>query len=408
MKILVALTYYYPHWTGLTAYAKRLAEGLAKRGHEITVLTAQFKTELPQQEIYNGVKIVRLPAMMHLSRGVIMPGFIGALNHLAKENDVLQVHTPMLETNLVTRIGLLHGKKTVITHHGDLVMPDTFKDQLIERVTTALMTQGEREAARITVHSRDYADNSRFLSPFRAKLECIYPPIEIPEPNQTDVAAWRAQLGLTQNKLIGFAGRFVEEKGFDFLLQAIPLVRAQIPEAKFVYAGEINVVYEHFYEKWKHLIDKEREHIVTLGLLHDPQKLANFYAMCDVFALPSRTDCFPSVQIEAMLSGTPVVATNIPGAREVVKVTGMGKLVTPRDPQALADGLVQVLHYRDQYVKTRAQIRQVFNTERTLDEYEKLFESLVTVPTTVQAALRTTGIENGVRNESKNVLEKNQ
>lgn len=377
MKILVTLTYYYPHWTGLTAYAQRLAEGLAKRGHQITVLTSQYKKELARDEMHNGVRIVRLPTPLHLSRGVIMPGFISALNRLAQENDVLQVHTPMLETNLVTRIGLLHGKKTVITHHGDLVMPDNPKDQFIERVTTALMTQGEREAARITVHSCDYADHSKFLSPFRAKLDCIYPPVEIPEPKPEQVAQWRAELGLTENKLVGFAGRFVQEKGFDYLLQAIPLVRAKIPNVKFVYAGEINVVYEHFYDRWKHLVEQERESIVTLGLLLDPQKLANFYAMNDLFVLPSRTDCFPSVQIEAMLSGTPVVATNIPGAREVVRVTGMGKLVTPRDPQALAEGLVEVLNHRAAYTKTRAQIREIFNTEKTLDEYEKLFESLV-------------------------------
>jgi glycosyltransferase involved in cell wall biosynthesis len=99
--------------------------------------------------------------------------------------------------------------------------------------------------------------------------------------------------------------------------------------------------------------------------------------MNDVFALPSRTDCFPSVQIEALLSGTPVVATNIPGAREVIKVTGMGKLVTPRDPRALADGLIEVLVHRAAYVKSYAEIRSVFNTERTLDAYEALFESLV-------------------------------
>ncbi len=377
MKILVTLTYYYPHWTGLTAYAKRLAEGLAQRGHDITVLTSQYLPELEREEFYNGVRIVRLPILTHMSRGVIMPQFIGALNRFAQENDVLQVHTPMLETNLVTRIGLLHHKPTVITHHGDLVMPNNPRDQFIERVTTALMTQGEREAARITVHSCDYADNSKFLSPFRAKLACIYPPVEIPEPNLEQVAQWRAELGLTNNKLVGFAGRFVEEKGFDYLLQAIPHVRAKMPNVKFVYAGEINVVYEHFFDRWRHLVDQERASIVTLGLIRDQQQLANFYAMCDVFALPSRTDCFPSVQIEAMLSGTPVVATNIPGAREVVRVTGMGKLVTPRDPQAIANGLVEVLQNRDAYVKTRAQVREIFNTEKTLDEYEALFESLV-------------------------------
>lgn len=377
MNILVTLTYYYPHWTGLTAYAKRLAEGLAQRGHQITVLTSQFESHLARDEMYNGVRILRLPTLARMSRGVIMPGIIGALNRLAQENDVLQVHTPMLETNLVTRIGLLHGKKTVITHHGDLVMPDTPRDQFIEKVTTALMTQGEREAARITVHSCDYADHSKFLKPFRGKLDCIYPPVEIPEPKADQVARWRAELGLSQNKLVGFAGRFVEEKGFDYLLQAIPLVRAKVPNVKFVYAGEINVVYEHFFDKWKHLVDQERESIVTLGLIRDPQQLANFYAMNNVLALPSRTDCFPSVQIEAMLSGTPVVATNIPGAREVVRVTGMGRLVTPRDPQALSNGLIEVINNRAAYVKSRAEIRRVFNTERTLDEYERVFESLV-------------------------------
>ncbi|OQY92979.1 MAG: hypothetical protein B6D41_07930 [Chloroflexi bacterium UTCFX4] len=378
LKLLVTLTYYYPHWTGLTAYAQRLAEGLAKRGHQITVLTAQFKSTLAREEIHNGVRIVRLPTALHLSRGVIMPGFIPTLNRLAKENDLLQVHTPMLETNFVTRIGLWQHKPTVITHHGDLVMPKKNSDQMIERVMTALMTQGEREATRITVHSCDYAAHSKFLSPFRSKLDCIYPPVEIPEPQPAVVAQWRADLGLTQNKLVGFAGRFVEEKGFDYLLQAIPRVRAKIPNVKFVYAGEINVVYERFFDKWKYLVEQERDSIVTLGLLLDPQRLANFYAMNDVFALPSRTDCFPSVQIEAMLSGAPVVATDIPGAREVVRVTGMGKLVAPRDPQALADGLVEVLTRRDAYMKTRAQIRAIFNTAKTLDEYEKLFETLIT------------------------------
>ena len=41
MKVLMVLTYYHPHWTGLTAYAKRLAEGLARRGHSVTVLTSR-------------------------------------------------------------------------------------------------------------------------------------------------------------------------------------------------------------------------------------------------------------------------------------------------------------------------------------------------------------------------------
>ena len=60
MKILSILTYYYPHWTGLTAYAKRIGEGLAARGHRVTVLTTRHHRSLPQEEVTHGVRIVRL------------------------------------------------------------------------------------------------------------------------------------------------------------------------------------------------------------------------------------------------------------------------------------------------------------------------------------------------------------
>lgn len=377
MKILVILMYYYPHWTGLTAYAQRLAEGLARRGHQVTVLTSQYHKDMPREEIYRGVRIVRLPTLMRISRGVVMPSFPWVAYRLIREHDVVQFHTPILESNLITFLARRAGRKVLMTHHGDLVMPAGLFNQFLERVMVWLMTQAEKAAARISIHSRDYAENSDFLWPFKEKLAFIYPPIEIPDPDGAAAKAWKQELRLGNHKIVGFAGRFVEEKGFDFLLKAIPFVLEEIPDTYFVYAGEHHVVYEDFYGQWKHLVDRYREHITFLGLISNPQEVANFYAMCDAFALPSRTDCFPSVQIEAMLCGTPVVATNIPGAREVVRVTGMGKLVSPQDERALAQGLVEVLRDPTPYIKTKEEIRSIFNTERTLDQYEELLQSLV-------------------------------
>jgi glycosyltransferase involved in cell wall biosynthesis len=376
VRILTVLTYYLPHWTGLTAYARLLAEGLARRGHEVTVLTSRYGKELPKEEVHKGVRIVRLEPLLRLSRGVIMPAFPLAAYRLIKEHDVIQMHTPLLESPLLTALAGRLGKRVVFTHHGDLVMPSGPFEQFVERVVTYLMKQALTGSARVTIHTKDYADNSRFLRPFAEKLVYVLPPVEIPRPIPEQVAAWRHELGLEGQKVVGFAGRFVEEKGFDFLLKSIPLVLEGVPDAQFVYAGEVNVAYESFYEKWQHLVERWRDHIVLLGLLRDPQRVANFYAMCDVLALPSRTDCFPMVQVEAMLCGTPTVATNIPGLRVPIGLTGMGRLVRPQDEQALADGLVHMLANREKYIKSREEIAAIFDTGKTIDTYERLFQDL--------------------------------
>ena len=73
MRILTVLTYYRPHYSGLTIYAERLARALAQRGHHVTVLTSRYDTRLPEREVLDGVEIVRLKVGMHISKGVIMP-----------------------------------------------------------------------------------------------------------------------------------------------------------------------------------------------------------------------------------------------------------------------------------------------------------------------------------------------
>ena len=70
MRILTILTYYRPHWTGLTMIAQRIAEGMARRGHDVTVLTTQHHPELPRDEVVAHVRVVRLKQIARLSRAV--------------------------------------------------------------------------------------------------------------------------------------------------------------------------------------------------------------------------------------------------------------------------------------------------------------------------------------------------
>lgn len=378
MRILSTLTYYHPHWTGLTVVARRLAEGLAARGHTVTVLASRHDQQLPRRERLNGVLVVRVPTLGRISRTMVMPSYPLALVREVRRCDIVHLHTPMPETALVAAIARMLRKPVVITHHGDVVMPsEGALNRIVQGVMDAVILSGMRLSDRVVVHTTDYRDHSRFLAPVAGKVDAIYPPVELPEPDPENVERWRRELGLADRRAIGFAGRFVEEKGFDYLLQAMPLVRERIPEAHFVFAGETAITYERFFERWRPLWERQRDGLTELGLIPDAQRMADFYAMCDAFVLPSRTDCFAIVQVEALLAGTPLVTSDIPGAREVVRATGAGTLVPAGDPAGIAEGIARVLADPDRYRPTASAVRAVFDPQRSLEGYEELMAGIL-------------------------------
>ena len=376
MRILTVLTFYEPHWTGLTAIAKRVAEGLAARGHDVTVLTTQHLPDLPRREVLNGVDVVRLPPIGRLSRGFIAPAFPRTAYRLIGSHDVVQIHTPLLEGALVGAICRARRRPLVMTHQGDLVMPGGLVDQSIEKVGTALLTATGHFATVVCPLNADYAQNSRFLQRFSGKLGPILPPVDIPTVNLGAAARWREELGLHEKRVVGIVGRFVEEKGFDYLFRALPELLDDDPDVRVVYAGEHDMVYEDFYSRCRPLIEPLADFVTFTGLIRDRQRLADFYAMCDVLVLPSRTDSFAAVQVEAMLCGTSVVASDIPGARVPVQLTAMGLLVEPRNPKALATGIREVMRNPARYVRPREQIQTIFDPVESVDRYEALMTRL--------------------------------
>jgi glycosyltransferase involved in cell wall biosynthesis len=130
--------------------------------------------------------------------------------------------------------------------------------------------------------------------------------------------------------------------------------------------------YERFYQRCLPLIERYRDRVSFLGLVEDDQELADFYSACDVVVLPSMSECFGLVQVEAMLCGTPMIATDIPGAREPVRVTGMGAVVPPRDTLALAKAIASTVERAPALVRPREEIAAIFDMEKTVDQYEAL------------------------------------
>jgi phosphatidylinositol alpha-mannosyltransferase len=137
-----------------------------------------------------------------------------------------------------------------------------------------------------------------------------------------------------------FLGRLDPRKGLEQLLRAFPLVRQAIPEVLLLVVGKDPE--ERRYRRIA--FDGGFTSAVRFLGFVPPERLPSCYASCDVYCSPALGgESFGIVLIEAMASGRPVVASDIPGYREVVKNGENGLLVDPHDPSGLAAVLVRLL-----------------------------------------------------------------
>jgi glycosyltransferase involved in cell wall biosynthesis len=383
LKVLMFTGYYLPYVSGQVIYIQRLAEGLAQRGHQVTILCAHHQKDTSLEEWVNGVRVVRSRVLFRFRKGAVMPLFWHDLRRLLPHHDVFHRHLPgLMDAYVSTRLAAALRKPVLFTHHCDIYLPFGLLNDAIEAAMHTEIRYAGALAQRIVTYSEDYAAYSRFLSLYREKVVAVYPPIAIGTPDDARAGAWRERLGLQGKQLVGFSGRFAADKGGDVLLRALPRLREQVPEAHLVYAGEYrHVMGESFYEECRPLIAAQREHVTFLGNV-PMAEMPDFYRMCDACSVPSTnsTESWGMWQSESMLCGTPVVTTDLPGVRESVRVTGMGELVRPHDPRALAEALARVLTERERYTPPlpgKRAPQEVFRPERTLDAYERWYQELL-------------------------------
>jgi glycosyltransferase involved in cell wall biosynthesis len=138
--------------------------------------------------------------------------------------------------------------------------------------------------------------------------------------------------------LIGATGRLMPQKGFVYLVKAMPAILAACPQARFVFVGDGPLE-----QALKSLADDLHvsESCLFLGFREDVPKLLNVF---DIFALPSLWEGLSISLLEAMAAGKPVVTTNIKGNREVIDHGTDGLLVSPANPEALADAVIELVH----------------------------------------------------------------
>jgi glycosyltransferase involved in cell wall biosynthesis len=331
--------------------------------------------------VHEGIQIVRVPVAMRVSKAVILPRYAAVAARLLREHDLVNLHLPQPESAVLASIArLIVRRPIVVTYHCDLNLPKSPINRAIDEAAFANNWLTGTLADAVVAYTDDYAQHSRFLSRFPRKRRIIPPPVTIPSPDPAGVSALRSRLGLRNEKVIGFAARFATEKGIEVLLNALPQIRAELGDIRVLFAGPYkDVIGEDEYQaRLRPQIDALGREWTFLGTLCQ-QQLADFYSICDVTVLPSTnsTESFGMVQVEAMATGTPVCASNLPGVRVPIQTTGMGAVVPVGDSRSLALAVIDIVRNRGLYVRPHAEIEAQFSAERTATDYVSLYETLI-------------------------------
>lgn len=145
----------------------------------------------------------------------------------------------------------------------------------------------------------------------------------------------RESMNLGNEPVVLFVGRLINKKGVDILLEAFARVVQNVP-SQLLIAGD-GPERTKLEEQAARLRVNDRVHFVGF---QQPKDLPRFYCAADLFVLPSRTEPWGVVVMEALASGLPVVVSNLVGCYpDVINDDQVGRVVAPEDPHSLAEAM---------------------------------------------------------------------
>jgi phosphatidylinositol alpha-mannosyltransferase len=193
-------------------------------------------------------------------------------------------------------------------------------------------------------------------------------------PNGVDVGAFAGaepRTDLPAGRRILWVHRLDAQKGFPVALAAFSRVLVEVPDAVLVVVGE-----GKDREALGLLAASARARVELRGAVEN-EAVPAYHAACELFVAPAiGQESFGIALVEAMAAGLPVVATDIPGYREVVTDGVEGYLVPPRDPEAFAAGLSRVLREPELAARMGAAGRaraRAFDWPIVVDRLEELY-----------------------------------
>jgi phosphatidylinositol alpha-mannosyltransferase len=320
MKILFISDFYYPHIGGVTEHIYHLANEFERMGHQVSILTANIEGNLKPDER----RVIRLGKSMVIpmnQSNARITGWVNLslLSDVVNKYDVVHIHGIIAPT--LPLLSLKVSKKVnIFTFHPTFDSSNLYK--IFKKYLKHYFEKIDGKIA-VSITARDsickyFPDDFRII------------------PNGVDPNRFKPS-GEKRNPFdILFVGRIEPRKGLQFLVDALPVIKKEFPKTRLTVVGG-------GYKEMKLNIPTEiKDSIEFLGFV-PPSDLPGVFSKASLFVSPAVSgESFGIVLLESMATETPVIASDIPGYRCVVKDGYNGVLVAPGDSKDIARKIVEL------------------------------------------------------------------
>ena len=295
-------------------------------------------------------------------------GIASRISPAVRKADVVHIHSNGLLAETGAWVAGRLGKPYILTLYGTEIW-----HYAPRRLGVDLFTRAYRQAHAITFYSRGLLDKASELGLARARMTVIYPPVtrDFHPLNPDGRRAARAALGIDAEHLLVNVKRLHPLAGHHTLLDAMPAVVSVHPGTHLVVCGT-GPLADTLAARSRTL--RLERHVTFAGLV-DNHRVAQYDMAADAFVLPSLLEACPTVAVESLACGTPVISTDNPGGVELNGLFGDDVTVVPRsDPASLGQAIVDFLagkrRTRD---ATTAVLEQQFNPDRVSARFRALY-----------------------------------
>jgi 1,4-alpha-glucan branching enzyme len=356
----------------LRDYIYELSARQTKRGHSVDVVTWKKNGGFSEKRVSEGFVIHRLTGLNLGIRGAIheypyIPGLSAMIEKLKPE--VVHAESQLFLTTVqAVRKAKKLGLPCVVTVHGVFAERGFAVNSVQLAYLRTLGFEVFKNADMVVCLTQSDVEKVVRLGCSMKKVRLI--------PNAVDTELFKPS-GEPESSLIVWVGRFVPEKGVEYLIEAARMVVDEFKDARFLLVG-----YGPLKTKMMRLVHKRGldKFVRFVGPL-SRDEVAGVLGRAGVFVLPSLSEGMPLALLEAMSCGNAVVASNIGGIAEIIRDYDNGVLVSPRDAKELASSILMLL--RDDALRgklagnARESVEKEHSWDRVLAQLDSVYESIL-------------------------------